>query len=542
VRAALAAAALAAALVLAVPAGASAGRIAVGLAEGASPDEVAALAEAATGGAVDRTLEPLGAVVVSVEDVGPAAAALEQLPGVAYVEPIRASRTLAFVPNDPLFSRQWYLASIEAFESWDGYPSLPPVRVAVVDSGIDATHPDLAGRILEARSFVSTSARVDTVGHGTMVAGEIAAATDNGEGIAGVGLPVQLLIAKVVNPSGGISVEVEAKAIRWAADHGARVINLSLGGRRDPTSTVADTYSPLEQAAIEYAYGKGAVIVAATGNCSDVCPYRWASYPAALPHVIGVSAMTQFNQVAGFSNRDPVFNDLIAPGAGIVSTFPFSLTDPGCQFPGYSLCAQNANGSGDGTSFAAPLASAAAALLIAERPRLHPSQVMALLEGTTRDLSPGGRDALSGTGLLSVPGALAALQRPLPPTDRLEPNDDAGDGSYTLFGTKRTVRATIDYFDDPNDVYRVRIRAGQRLVLALHGPGGRSTLAVWRPGTAHIADVTAIAVRSGSVLAYRSGANPPLSYRAARTGWYYVNVKAPRRGGGAYTLAVAHAG
>jgi len=529
------------ALVCAAAGRAAPGRLAVGLADGASVEEVAARVEAATGGAVDRSLEALRALLVSVEDRGVALAALQGLPGVEYVEPVGPSRSLAFVPNDPLLYAQWYVDAIQPFDFWEAYPSFDtPVLVAVIDSGIDATHPEFAGRIVEARSFVKTKASVDTVGHGTMVAGEIAAATDNGEGIAGIGLPVKLLIAKVVGPARGISIEAEVKAIRWAADRGARVINLSLGGTRDPTNTQRDQYSALEQAAIEYAYTKGAVIVAATGNCSDVCPYEYADYPAALPHVIGVSALTQRNEVAGFSKRDKVFNDLVAPGAGIVSAFPYDLTDPACQFPGYSLCAANGQGTGDGTSFAAPLVTAAAALLISQRPDLQPSQVMSLLERTARDVSPAGRDALTGNGLLKVVDALAALQGPLPPADRFESNDDAGDDAYALFGERRTVAATIDYFDDPSDVYRVYVRASRRLEVALSGPaGGRPTIVVWRPGTKHVTDVTAIAVRSGAVLAHRSGQRPKLSYRAPRAGWYYVEVKAPKRGGGAYTLTVA---
>ena len=216
-----------AALALASGAWAAPGRIAVGLEQDVSPESVAALVETVTGGTVDRGLEALDALVVSVEDRGAALAALEGLPGVDYVEPITPSRSLSFVPNDPLAPSQWYLDSIQAFAFWDAYPVLEPVRVAVIDSGIDASHPEFANRIVEAKSFVRTKATVDSVGHGTMVAGEIAALTDNGDGIAGVGLPVELLIAKVVAPSGGISVEAEAKAIRWAVDRDRKSTRLN---------------------------------------------------------------------------------------------------------------------------------------------------------------------------------------------------------------------------------------------------------------------------------------------------------------------------
>src|SRR5262249_12959570 len=173
-------------------------------------------------------------------------------------------------------------------------PVLPPVKVAIVDSGIDMAHPDLASRVLAARSFVGSSV-ADTQGHGTFVAGETAAAVNNSEGIAGIGLTAQLLIAKVVRSDGTISLEGEAKAIRWAADEGDRVINLSLGGLRDPRNPARDTYSPLEAAAVDYATSKGVLVVAAVGN-SDQAPYSpwpFASYPAALPHVVGVSSLAR---------------------------------------------------------------------------------------------------------------------------------------------------------------------------------------------------------------------------------------------------------
>src|SRR5262249_14848811 len=129
------------------------------------------------------------------------------------------------------------------------------------DSGIDGTHPDLRGRVVAAKSFVGGSPYRDEQGHGTFVAGEIAANPFNGAGIAGLAFNARLMIAKVVGLDGTVSLQAEVAAIHWAADNGARVINLSLGGVRDPLSPQLDTYSPLEQAAVEYAYAKGVVIV-----------------------------------------------------------------------------------------------------------------------------------------------------------------------------------------------------------------------------------------------------------------------------------------
>ncbi|MHB1244231.1 MAG: S8 family serine peptidase, partial [Gaiellaceae bacterium] len=148
------------------------------------------------------------------------------LPGATYVERLGARR-LAAVPNDPLAPRQWHLEATRAYDFWDAIPLLPPVRVAVIDSGIDGSHPELAPRIVGSRSFVGGSARVDEEGHGTFVAGLIAATVDNAQGIAGMAPSAELLVAKVVDGDDLIDVEAEVRAIRWAVQNGARVINMS---------------------------------------------------------------------------------------------------------------------------------------------------------------------------------------------------------------------------------------------------------------------------------------------------------------------------
>ena len=297
------------------------------------------------------------------------------------------------------------------------------MRVAVVDSGIDADHPEFAGRIAASQSFVGGGI-ADKQGHGTFVAGVIAAAADNGEGIAGIAFPAELLVAKVVRSDGTISPEAEAKAIRWAADNGARVINLSLGGLRDPIHRDRDTFSDVEARAVSYAYSKGAVLVAAVGNGDEApkSPWPYASYPAALPHVLGVSALAADGSVPAFSNRDKVYNDIAAPGVGIVSTLPRALTAsrPTCLDQGYSLCGPPEFRNADGTSYAAAEVSAAAALLIAAHPSLAPSQVTALLERSAVDVNAATgctrcdlrRDQLSGWGRLDVAGALKVAGRP----------------------------------------------------------------------------------------------------------------------------------
>jgi subtilisin family serine protease len=248
----------------------------------------------------------------------------------------------AFDNTEPLAGKQWYLEHDNAWSYWPTVPKLFSIKVAVIDTGIDGSHPDLAGRVVAARSFVGGSPYTDQQGHGTFIAGLIAANPSNNEGIAGLAFNAQLMVAKVVGADGTVSLAGEVAAIRWAVDNGARVINLSLGGVRDPLNPQLDTYSPLEQAAVEYAYAKGAVVVAAVGNGpqSPATPWKFAHYPAALPHVIGVSAVRQDGAVPDYSNRDAVYNDIAAPGAAIFSTIPRQLTQqtPECVDRPYSDC------------------------------------------------------------------------------------------------------------------------------------------------------------------------------------------------------------
>ena len=170
------------------------------------------------------------------------------------------AQATAFTPSDPLAAKQWYLQDDHAFDAWPVPPTtLTPVKVAVVDSGLDCSLPDFQGRIADTRSFVGGDPCVDTDGHGTFVAGIIAANLDT-QGIVGIAYTSQLLIAKVVRSSDGtIPLAAEAAAIRWAADSGARVINLSLGGVRDPVDLNRDTFSPSEANAIAYANAEGAL-------------------------------------------------------------------------------------------------------------------------------------------------------------------------------------------------------------------------------------------------------------------------------------------
>ena len=458
----------------------------------------------------------------------------------------------SFTPNDPLASRQWYLGQDKAFDAWPDLPQLPGdgVKVAIVDSGIDGGHPEFAGKIAGAKSFVGGSALTDQQGHGTFVAGEIAAAAGNGQGIAGIAFPAQLLIAKVVRSDRTISLEAEAAAIRWAVDRGTRVVNLSLGGLRDPRDPRRDTYSPLEASAVDYAVRHGAVVVASVGNSDQApsTPWPYASYPAALPHVLGVSALGRDGSVPLFSNRDTIYNDLSAPGQDIFSTLPRTLgVRPGCADPGYSDCGPDDFRHAEGTSFAAPQVAAAAALLLAADPELTADQVTTLLEHSADDVNattgcrrcPLLRDSLSGWGRLDVAKAIGALAGPLPARDRYETNDDAGSHAPKIWGRSRELTATLDYWDDPLDVYAVKLAAGTTLAARVDGPADANvSLELWRPGTLTVlapgrflGDRLARAARPGSV--------ERVVYRARRGGWYFVAVRIAQGGFGQYTLSIS---
>jgi len=537
----LALATLAAALC--IPSAGAAARYAVG----ATTVEDLPILKRQLGGQAD-SLAPLPVLIVERS----AMPRLRDLPAATYVERL-GRRRLAFVPEDPLAARlQWHLPVNRAFDYWQTPPLLPPVRVAVIDSGVDRTHPEFEGKIVGGKSFVGGSPYVDRQGHGTFVAGVIAAVIGNSEGVAGMAPSAQLLVAKVVQPDLSIDVLAEAQAIKWAVNQGAKVINISLGGLRDPHDPSRDTFSQLEAAAIAFAHERGVVVVAAVGN-SDAAPrqpWPFASYPAALPHVLGVSALARDGSAPPFSNRDKIYNDIAAPGQAIVSTLPKALTAPfkDCLEQGYSTCGPDEYRMAVGTSFAAPQVSAAAAVLRAVRPSLRPEQVTALLTQTAVDVNaatgcrycPLKRDELTGWGRLDVTAALRQLDGEIPPPDRFEPNDDAGPEATRLCCQVKRLAATLDFWDDQNDVYAIRLRRRQPVYVSVRGPAGTDTnLILWKPGTKRVDDLRSVD-RIGAQSAH-PGPRENLSYRATKTGWHFVQVKLSSRGAGRYKLVIVKA-
>jgi subtilisin family serine protease len=529
---------------LVFPAAADAARVAVGIAPRADARSVAAAIESRTGNR-PASLEPIPALVVDV----PAGVSLKGIRGVRYVEPL-VSRRLAYTPNDPLVSKQWYLGFSRFYEPWLTLPSFEPIPVAVIDSGVDKTHPDLAERILDAESFVGGKAGTDALGHGTFVAGLIAAGVDNGIGIAGLAPSARILDAKVVTKSRAIPVEAEARAIRWAVDNGARVINMSLGGIRDPLDPERDTYSRLEADAVAYAVSNGVVVVAAVGNSDQApeSPWKYASYPAALPHVLGVSAMSDTGAIPLFSNRDRIYNDIAAPGLRILSVLPRPLTArfPSCTEQGYSSCGPEEYREAQGTSFAAPQVSAAAAVLLSLRPTLRPEQVTQLLQQTAVDLdvSTGcsacavGRDAYSGRGRLDVAAAITVMSKHVPERDFYETNDDLGSRAYVAYGSNRRIQATVDFWDDQDDVYAISLDRNQPVYVGLTGEDTTVdlSLAFWLPKATSVERVADYRYRVRT--SARNGSRQYLSYRPSKGGTFYVQVRMSSPGATRYRLVV----
>jgi subtilisin family serine protease len=471
------------------------------------------------------------------------------LPVVAAVALVAASAAAAFTPTNTYYAKQWYLDRDHAFDAWPNPPAFQqPVKVGVIDSGVDCAAPDLKGQIADQKSFVGGSPCIDTQGHGTIVAGEIAGNLNSG-GIVGLAYNSKLLVAKVVADDGTIPLKAEAAGIVWAVNQGAKVINLSFGAVRDPAAPNLDSYSKVEAQAVAYAVSRGAVVVAAVGNADEAyaTPWPYASWPSALPHVIGVGALTRSGNVPSFSDQDPRFVDLAAPGVDIFSTFPKLLTgkQQNCTPQGYTDCASGDYHSPEGTSFAAPQVSAAAAVLLGLNLSLRPSQVSALLDHHADDVNaasgcsacPAGRDKYSGWGRLDVEKAVAALTSAaaLPASDRFEPNDDV-DQAHRLWGKRPSVAATMGYWDDPVDTYRVKLERGQRLQARVKAQwaGAAVGVTLWRPATKTVLRGTRAKWRVAQ--SAHAGRTEALTYRARQAGWYYVELKVARKGAGRYSL------
>ncbi|MBU3665034.1 MAG: peptidase S8 [Chthoniobacterales bacterium] len=304
--------------------------------------------------------------------------ALSKNPNFEFAEPDYIANII-LTPNDPYYAAyQWHLPKVVAPAAWDFTTGSAGVTVAVVDSGVQATHPDLAGRVLPGYDFVNSDADpADDNGHGTAVAGVAAAKGNDGIGVAGAAWDVAILPVKVMNSSGSGSYSAIANGIAYSADMGAKIINLSLGGTSS-SSTL--------QNAVSYAWNKGSLLVAAAGNNAS----STTVYPAAYTNVVAVSATTASDTLASFSSYGS-FVDLCAPGENITTSWVNG---------GYVTIS--------GTSFSSPLTAGVAALALSRNPALSNAQLSALLTSNTDDLGALGKDIYYGTGRLNASKVVAA--------------------------------------------------------------------------------------------------------------------------------------
>ena len=285
--------------------------------------------------------------------------------------------------NDTYRSQQWALTALKA-ETVHAENRGSGVTVAVIDTGVKSSHVDLSGNVLSGTDYVApgTSAN-DENGHGTHVAGIIAALYNNSRGIAGMAPRAKVLPVRVLDRNGsGTSANV-AKGIIYAADRGAKVINLSLGSTQSSTAM---------QSAVAYAISKKVLVVAAAGNRGCGLLGAPTEYPAAYPGVVGVAAVTQSLQRASFSSCG-TWVDVAAPGQSIISTMIRSSVGLGCSSTA-DYCTIS------GTSFSTPYVAAAGALAIAER-GWSQSTVASRLQSTATDLSPSGKDKYTGAGFIN---------------------------------------------------------------------------------------------------------------------------------------------
>jgi len=323
-------------------------------------------------------LTELNAVVVSASDPDRFMEEVSQCPGVKFVERdihVYALETSPYVPDDNRYAEQWGPEAIGAEYAWEIEQGGSSVIIAIIDTGVDYTHPDLGNYIAGGYDWVNNDDDPrDDHGHGTHCAGIAAATINNTLGIAGISQSA-IMAEKVLDSDGSGTSSITAEAVRHAADNGADVISMSLGA--------AESTHIMEEACW-YAWEKGCILVAASGNDGATR----VSYPAAYDTVIAVGSVGKTGSRSTFSNYGTNL-DLVAPGESILSTTP-----------------GNAYSQKSGTSMACPHVSGVAALLLSHYPGMSSLEVRDRLTETADDLGSPGKDTLYGYGLVNAFTAL----------------------------------------------------------------------------------------------------------------------------------------
>jgi thermitase len=376
-------------------------------------------------------------IKVSAQALEAIEGALRKNPKIEYVE-----RNLIgqgqLQPNDPDFLYQWHLPQISAPQGWDIITGSSSIVIAVIDSGVDPYHPDLMQ--VPGYNFLGgdPADTRDVLGHGTAVAGAAAAMGNSGIGVSGVtwNNPVMPLVTVTSSNTGTVSDT--SAAIIYAADRGARVINISLGWTGF-TSTM--------QNAVNYAWNKGLVIVASAGNYASSDPI----YPAALNNVVGVSATDQYDNLTGWSSYGSSV-DVSAPGVSIYTT----ANGGGCRYA-------------SGTSFSSPITAGLAGLIFSLNPSLTNSQVVDLIKNNADDRGSPGYDQYYGSGRINVFASLLAASTAPPPSAPPPPPPPSGDTTpptvqlVTMQYDGKWVNLSVLASDDQTGVAKVEIYVDGKL-------------------------------------------------------------------------------
>ena len=359
--------------------------------------------------------------------------------------------------TDPLSTSEWWVSHVGA-DAWT-FPG-PGVPLTMIDSGVDLSHEEFAGRPNTTALNRQTVNAGEEELHGTATS-SVAAAPANGKGLVGI-YPQAKLQLWDASPNGQLTVGDEIAGLFSARRNGPGVINLSLGGF---------DRIPIEEHAIMSVVGAGSLVVASAGN--DREGGSSLSYPATFAHVLTIGATDENDHVTSFSSTSPAM-DLAAPGQDIPAAIP-TLYNP----TGYATV--------DGTSFSSPLVAGAAAAVWTVRPTLVNTQLFQIMRHSARDVGKRGWDVNTGYGILNVPAAVA---RKAPPADPQEPNEDVylvkpngltrtGNPQLTSPSRRRaTLKATLERREDPEDLYRIYLPARGRVVVTVK-PNANVTLEAW---------------------------------------------------------------
>jgi len=358
-------------------------------------------------------------------------AALAKNPNFTFVEENFLAREM-IAPNDPRYPSQWHHTKIITPSAWETSIGSVAIPIAILDSGIDSDHPDLAAKLMPGYNFVARNNDThDARGHGTAVAGSAGAIGDNAEGVAGIAWNNPLMPLVVSDSTGYSSYSNISSAIIYAVDHGAKIINISIAGSSS-SSTLNN--------AVNYAWDHGVLVFAAAANYNTSARY----YPAACTNAVAVAATDMADNKASFSNYGD-WIDLTAPGVSILTT-----NNGG----GY--------GSWSGTSFSSPITAGLAALIWSANPQLTHQEILQILKSTAVDLGASGFDSTFGHGRINAYSAMMEAMNFQPVTDTEAPSV-----TLTSPGNNQTVTGNVSITATASDnvaVGRVEFRINGSLL------------------------------------------------------------------------------